>query len=86
MSVRENAAIVPGHDVLALIATFGGRCKVAELKTATVRAFGKDAVFGNCHGHFFDFEALLVFLESKGKLAREGDVLSLGRVPACSGH
>ncbi len=80
------AAPIPGHDVLTLVAARGGRCTVPELRAAAARAFGADAVYGNCHGNFFDFEGLLAFLEGKGKLARSGDVLSLGSVPACSGH
>jgi probable metal-binding protein len=80
------AAVTPGHDVLSLVAARDGRCTVAELKAAAGRTFGPDAVFGNCHGDLFDFEALLVFLERKGKLARVGDEVTMGHVPACSGH
>jgi probable metal-binding protein len=77
---------VPGHDVLALIAARGGRCTVPELKVAVEQAFGREAVFGNCYGDAFDFGQLLSFLESKGKLVRSGDEVSLGHVPACSDH
>jgi probable metal-binding protein len=88
MSAHEPlpATVVPGHDVLSLIAARGGRCSVAALEAAAASAFGPDAVFGNCHGDRFDFAQLLAFFERKGKLARSGDVLSLGAVPACSGH
>lgn len=86
MPAQPNAAVVPGHDVLALIAVRGGTCTVPELKAAAARAFGSEAVFGNCHGNLFDFEGLLAFLAWKGKLTRSGDVLSLGAAPACSGH
>jgi probable metal-binding protein len=79
-------SITPGHDVLSLISARGGRCTVAELKAAVGRSFGPEAVFGNCHGDRFDFEELLSFLASKGKLIRSGDEVSLGHVPACSGH
>ncbi|MGA7992854.1 MAG: DUF2492 family protein [Thermoanaerobaculia bacterium] len=78
--------MIPGHDVLSLIAARGGRCTVIELKVAVARAFGPAPVFGNCHGDAFDFEQLLAFLESKGKIARTGDAVQLGNVPACSGH
>ena len=80
------ASVVPGHDVLSLVAARGGRCTVAELKAAAAQTFGPDAVFGNCHGDLFDFEALLVFFERKGKLARVGDEVTMGAVPACSGR
>ena len=86
MQPQPSAAVVPGHDVLALIAARGGTCTVFELRAAAARAFGPDAVFGNCHGNLFDFEGLLAFLEWKGKLSRSGELLSLGAVPACSGH
>ena len=79
-------AVIAGHDVLSLIAARGGRCTVAELKADVERSFGRDAVFGNCHGDVFDFESLLSFLERKGKLVSSGEVVSLGRVPACSDH
>ncbi len=80
------ATVIPGHDVLSLIAARGGRCTVAELKAGVASTFGADAVFGNCHGDVFDFENLLGFLAQKGKLVRSGEEVSLGRVPACSGH
>jgi len=83
---RVPASVVPGHDVLSLVAARGGRCTVAELKAAVERAFGPEPVFGNCHGDVFDFEALLVFFERKGKIARVGDEVAMGHVPACSGH
>jgi probable metal-binding protein len=88
MSTPEPApaTVVPGHDVLSLVAARGGRCTVAELKAAAEEAFGAKAVFGNCHGDAFDFEQLLDFLASKGKLLRSGDAVLLGNVPACSDH
>ena len=88
MSTPETlpASVIAGHDVLSLIAARGGRCSVAELKAAAARAFGPNAVFGNCHGDLFDFARLLSFLERKEKIARTGDEVSLGVVPACSGH
>ena len=88
MSTAEAVPVpaVPGHDVLALLAGRGGRATVAELRLAAAAAFGPKAVFGNCHGDLFDFDGLLSFLETKGKLARRGDDLALGQVPACSGH
>jgi probable metal-binding protein len=83
---RVPATVIPGHDVLSLVAARGGHCTVAELKAAVERTFGPGAVFGNCHGDVFDFEALLVFFERKGKIARVGDEVTMGHVPACSGH
>jgi probable metal-binding protein len=87
MSQEDKAqTVVHGHDVLSLVAERGGRCTVFELRAAAAHAFGPKAVFGNCHGHLFDFDGLVEFLEGKGKLARAGEMLSLGPVPPCSGH
>ena len=77
---------IPGHAVLALLAGCGGHATVTELRLAAVAAFGPEAIYANCHGDVFDFDGLLAFLERKEKLAREGDDLSLGPVPACSGN
>ncbi len=84
--MTKPATVVPGHDVLSLVAERGGRCTVFELQAAAGESFGPDAVFGNCHGDLFDFEGLLAFLERKGKLVRSDDGISVGHVPACSGH
>jgi probable metal-binding protein len=84
--IRELDDFVPGHDVLGLLADRGGRLPVAELKSAASTAFGEKAVYGNCHGDRFDFEGLLTFLSSAGKLSLDGDHAALGRNPGCSGH
>ena len=83
MSAHEPlpANVIAGHDVLSLIAARGGRCSVTELKAAAARAFGPDAVFGNCHGDLFDFPAVLAFLESKGKIALAGYEVTLSDAP-----
>ena len=85
-STAVSAPVIPGHDVLAILAAGGGRATFLELRLAAAAAFGPGAGYGNCHGDLFDFDGLLAFLESKGKLARHGDDLALGSVPACSGH
>lgn len=78
--------VILGHEVLSLLAAGGGRMAEEDLRTEVERAFGPDAVFGNCHGASFGFDGLLAFLESAGKLSRSGGIVALGRVPACSGH
>lgn len=86
MKAEPSPTAILGHEVLSLLAARGGRARVEDLRAETARVFGSDALFGNCHGELFGFDGLLAFLESAGKLARQGDVISLGRVPACSGH
>ncbi len=75
-----------GHELLSLLRDMGGRARIETLREAALRAFGPEAVYGNCHGDRFTFDAVLAFLESRGKLARSGDELSAGPVPACDGH
>lgn len=83
---HEGEGFVFGHEVLGILADRGGRLPVADLKRAAAEAFGDEALYGNCHGGRFDFDGLLGFLASKGKLTLEGGVASLGSVPGCSGH
>ena len=75
-----------GHELLSILRSLGGRASVPDLREAAHRAFGPDAVYGNCHGDRFTFDGVLAFLESVSKLSRSGDELSLGFVPACDGH
>ncbi len=77
-------SVIPGHDVLALLAARGGRCAVAELRDSALAAFGGDAVFGNCHGDRFDFDGLMAFLASRGKVVIDGRDAVLGPVAACA--
>jgi len=77
---------VLGHELLSILRGMGGRARIEALREAAHRAFGPEAVYGNCHGDRFTFDAVLAFLESRGKLARVGDELSAGPVPACDGH
>ena len=83
---HEADGFVFGHEVLSILADRGGRLPVAELKRAAAEAFGADALYGNCHGGRFGFEGLLEFLDSAGKLSRDGDEVALGRIPGCTGH
>ena len=86
----DTAAAPPdpvfGHELISILSRMGGRATVETLRAAAHRAFGPDAVYGNCHGDRFTFDAVLKFLESRGKLARLGDELHAGSVPACDGH
>jgi probable metal-binding protein len=86
MPAEPPRTVILGHEVLSLLVARGGRATVDDLRAETSRVFGPDALFGNCHGDSFGFDGLLDFLEAAGKLAREGEIVSLGRVPSCSGH
>jgi len=79
-------APVFGHELLSLLQKMGGKAGVEALRNAAAGAFGADAVYANCHGDRFSFDEVLAFFASKGKLERRGDEVSLGSVPACSGH
>ncbi|MDL2717837.1 MAG: DUF2492 family protein [Acidobacteriota bacterium] len=82
----DERAPVFGHDLLSLLQKMGGKASVESLRNAAFGAFGADAVYANCHGDRFSFDEVLAFLASKGKVERRDNEVSLGSVPACSGH
>lgn len=75
-----------GHEVLNLLVELGGAAPIETLRTAAAEAFGPDAVFCNCHGGRFNFDQLMEFFASHGKLETDGQSVRLGFSPACSGH
>jgi probable metal-binding protein len=72
-----------GHDLLSLLMEKGGTCTLEELHSASVEAHGTAATYCNCHGDSFDFEGVLAFLGSKGKISVKDDTVTLGLAPAC---
>ncbi len=75
---------VMGHEVLQVLADLGGDAPVEQLKEEVFQRFGSGAVFANCAGNLFNFEQLLVFLESRKKLEVAGQHIRLGIIPACN--
>ena len=82
----NDTGFIYGHEVLSLLERMGGASTREELRRAAAEAFGAGALFGNCHGDRFEFDGLMAFLHSAGKLSLEGSRVRLGHVPACSGH
>jgi probable metal-binding protein len=72
-----------GHDLMSLLAEKGGTCPLAELRAASQAVHGASAVYCNCAGDSFDFDGVIAFLGSKGKLSLTGDTVVLGMAPAC---
>lgn len=72
-----------GHDLLNLVVARGGACSLEQLRADATAAFGATATFCNCHGDTFDFEGVLAFLGSKGKVRVQDGQVSLGLAPAC---
>ena len=60
-----------------------GGPEVAALRAASVAAHGPAAVYCNCGGDSFDFDGVLGFLASKGKVSVQNGTVSLGVAPAC---
>lgn len=75
-----------GHEVLNLLVELGGAAPLDLFRKATVEAFGPEAVFCNCHGGRFNFEQLMDFFSSRGKVEIECQVVRLGGAQHCSGH
>jgi probable metal-binding protein len=74
-----------GHDLLSLLLEKGGACRLEELRAAAAAAHGAAAVYCNCGGDTFDFDGVLAFLGSKGKVRLADGTVALGLTPAC-GH
>ena len=72
-----------GHDLLTLVLARGGSIPVEDLRSAALAAHGPAAEYHNCHGDTFDFDGVLAFLGSKGKIQVVDGILSLGMAPAC---
>ncbi len=72
-----------GHDLMSLLLEKGGVCRLEELQAASVAAHGAGAIYSNCHGDSFDFEGVIAFLGSKGKVTVADGCISMGMAPAC---
>jgi probable metal-binding protein len=72
-----------GHDLLSLLQEKGGACQLDELRTSSQAAHGPSATYCNCAGDSFDFDGVIAFLASKGKVSLAGGTVSLGLAPAC---
>lgn len=72
-----------GHDLLSLLVARGGSCSLADLQAASAAAHGAEATYCNCHGDTFDFQGVIAFLSSKGKVQVANGQVSLGVAPAC---
>ena len=84
--LSEVKEAIYGHEILGIVGNRSEPWPVDELRVAVATVFGTDAVFQNCHGSRFDFDELLGFLSSKGKLSVANGKVSLGLVPGCEGH
>ena len=72
-----------GHDLLGLLLEKGGACRLEDLLAASITAHGAGATYSNCHGDSFDFEGVIAFLGSKGKITVADGRVTLGMAPAC---
>lgn len=72
-----------GHDLLSLLNEAGGTCRLEELRSASAAVHGPAAVYCNCHGDSFDFDGVIGFLGSKGKITVADGTVAFGGAPAC---
>ncbi len=72
-----------GHDLMGLLLEKGGTCPLEDLRAASVAVHGTQAIYCNCHGDSFDFDGVIAFLGSKGKLQVSDGQVKLGMAPAC---
>ena len=72
-----------GHDLLGLLLEEGGSCQIEALRAASAAAHGASAIYCNCHGDTFDFDGVIAFLASKGKVQVVNGQVALGMAPSC---
>ena len=72
-----------GHDLMSLLMEKGGTCRLEDLRAASAAVHGASAIYCNCHGDSFDFDGVIAFLGSKGKIRVSDGSVSLGAAPAC---
>jgi probable metal-binding protein len=72
-----------GHDLLGLLLEKGGACQIEDLRAASLATHGPSAVYSNCHGDSFDFDGVIAFLASKGKVQVMDGRVALGMAPSC---
>jgi probable metal-binding protein len=72
-----------GHDLLSLLQEKGGACRLEDLRAASQAAHGAEATYCNCHGDTFDFDGVIAFLGSKGKVQVVDGQVILGLASAC---
>jgi probable metal-binding protein len=72
-----------GHDLLSLLIEKGGTCPLESLRAASVAAHGAAAIYCNCLGDSFDFDGVIAFLGSKGKITVADGAVTFGTAAAC---
>ena len=72
-----------GHDLLGLLMEKGGNCRLDDLRATSLAAHGAEAIYCNCHGDSFDFDGVIAFLGSKGKIQVVEGQITLGLAPTC---
>jgi probable metal-binding protein len=72
-----------GHDLLSLLVEKGGACRLEDLRAASASVHGASAIYCNCHGDDFDFDGVIAFLSSKGKVQVADGIVTLGMAQAC---
>lgn len=71
------------HDFLETLQEYPDGCDIVSLQTIVSEKFGSDARFVNCSEMKFTIDELLLFLERKGKIIVEGDVVKLNAARMC---
>ena len=72
-----------GHDLLGLLLDKGGACTLEDLRAVSSAVHGPNASYQNCHGGVFDFDGVIAFLASKGKVQVAEGQVTLGMAPSC---
>lgn len=80
-----NNTLIHAHEVFDLLDSAAQGLSVEELRQRCASTFGADAVFTNCSGLRFSFDALMTFALGRGRIAlHDGRLVRL--VDGCEHH
>lgn len=75
---------IHGHEVMELMLSLGRAIKKEELKQLMADKFGADARFHTCSASEMDADALIQFLDKKGKFIASDEGIQTAADRICS--
>jgi probable metal-binding protein len=75
---------IHGHEIIELVSSYPTGIRVSQLAATVADRFGEPATFHTCSATGMNLDALLVFLETRGKVRILGEVVFPGTSPACN--
>ena len=75
--------LIHAHEILHLLQAATRAPSHRELQSQVENRFGTSARFTNCTGHSYDFDQIIAFLASRGKIVLAPDGITVCREEIC---